>query len=158
MRITDAADLPPRATLLLDTHVWVWLATGDATKLDQDVIGALEQAAQAERLYASTFSIWEIALKAEKGELLVATDLHAWVAEQQEEPGVRLLGMTPGLAVDVTLLPSWIRRRDGKPHKDPVDRFLVTTARRRNAILITADAAILHYADDGHLTVLDARR
>lgn len=158
MRITDAADVVSGSALLIDTHVWVWLAAGDDVKLDQDVINALEEAARAERLYASTFSIWEIALKAQKGEMLVATDLHTWVAEQREAPGVRLLGMPAALAVDVTLLPSWIRRRDGRPHKDPVDRFLVATARRRNAILVTADEAILHYAEDGHVLALEAGR
>lgn len=157
MRITDPAELPVRSALLLDTHVWVWLATGAADKLSGAVVDALERAARDERLFASTFSIWEIALKAEKGELLVAADLHAWVREQREEPGVRLVGMPPFLAIDVTRLPPWIRRRDGRPHRDPNDRFLVATARRRNAVLVTGDDVILDYAAQDHVTALDAR-
>lgn len=157
MRITEAEQLPPRASLLMDTHVWVWLASGDATRLRSGVVEALEAAARQERLYASNFSIWEIALRVEKGEILVAADLHAWVAEQRESPGVRLFGLPPGLAIDVTQLPRWIRRQDERSHKDPVDRFLVGTARRRNAILVTCDGPILDYADEGYVTALDAR-
>ncbi len=39
-----------------------------------------------------------------------------------------------------------------------VDRFIVATARRRGAILATCDQVILDYADDGYVTVYDARR
>ena len=157
MKITNPADLPPYNALLLDTHVWVWLAAGDTKRLNDTVVNALESAAQAQRLYASTLSLWEIARKAEKGEVLVAADLHAWVAEQQEPPGVRLIGLPSELAIEATLLPPWIRRRDQRPHRDPVDRFLVTTARRRNAVLVTCDEAILDYAAGDHVTALDAR-
>jgi PIN domain nuclease of toxin-antitoxin system len=51
----------------------------------------------------------------------------------------------------------WIRRADGRPHRDPNDRFIVATARRRNAVLVTCDGPVLDYADEGHLTALDAR-
>jgi PIN domain nuclease of toxin-antitoxin system len=140
----------------MDTHVWVWLAAGHGGHFAAGVVEALENAAAAAHLWASTFSIWEIALKAEKGALLVATDLHAWVGQQQEEPGVRLLGLTPALGIDATLLPQWTRRSDGKPHRDPCDRFIVATARRRSAVLVTSDRVILDYADDGHVLALAA--
>jgi PIN domain nuclease of toxin-antitoxin system len=56
------------------------------------------------------------------------------------------------------LLPPWNRSADGKPHKDPNDRFLVATARRKNAALVTCDQIILDYARTGHLLACDARR
>jgi PIN domain nuclease of toxin-antitoxin system len=142
----------------MDTHIWVWMAADDNTRISAGTIEALEEAAQSGRLLASAASVWEIALKTANGDLMVGADLHAWIAEQQEAPGVRLLSITPSLAIDVTLLPPWIRRRDNKPHRDPNDQFIVATARRRGAILATCDEAILDYADDGHLTVYDARR
>jgi PIN domain nuclease of toxin-antitoxin system len=61
------------------------------------------------------------------------------------------------LAIETTTLPPWIRRRDRRPHRDPVDRFLVTTARRKNAILVSCDEAILDYASEDHVMALDAR-
>lgn len=157
MRIIDPAALAPRAPLVIDTHVWVWLAMGDATKLRKGIPDTLEQAAREQRLFASVASVWEIALKAERGELLVSADLHAWVAEQQMPPGVRLLSIVAPVAIDATALPPWIRRADGRPHRDPNDRFIVATARRRNAVLVTCDGPVLDYADEGHVTALDAR-
>jgi PIN domain nuclease of toxin-antitoxin system len=141
----------------MDTHIWVWMAAGDDTRVSSGTIDALEDAARTGRLMASAASVWEIALKTASGELLVGVDLHAWIAEQQETPGVRVLTITPSLAIDVTLLPQWVRRRDGKPHRDPNDRFIVATARKRGAVLATCDEVILDYADEGHLTVYDAR-
>lgn len=157
MRITDPAALAPRAPLVIDTHVWVWFAMGDASKLRKSIPDALEQAAREQRLFASVASVWEIALKAERGELLVGADLHAWVAEQQMPPGVRLLSIVAAVAIDATALPPWIRRTDGRPHRDPNDRFIVATARRRNAVLVTCDGPVLDYADEGQVTALDAR-
>ncbi len=141
----------------MDTHIWVWMAVGDESKLSPGAITALEDAALGQRLWASCFSIWEIALKTARGDLLIGGDLHSWVAEQREAPGVQLLGLTPALAIGVTLLPPWTRRRDGQLHKDPNDRFIVTTARQENAVLVTCDEAIIDYAGEGHLTAYDAR-
>jgi PIN domain nuclease of toxin-antitoxin system len=157
VRITDPAGLPPRAPLVIDTHVWVWFAVGDASKLHQNIPDVLERAAREQRLFASVASVWEIALKAERGELRVGADLHAWVAEQQSAPGVRLLSIVAPVAIDSTTLPPWIRRADGRPHRDPNDRFIVATARRRNAVLVTCDGPVLDYSDEGHVTALDAR-
>jgi PIN domain nuclease of toxin-antitoxin system len=158
VRITDTGLIPRNAPVLMDTHIWVWMASNDNTRVSTGTIEALEDAAQDGRLLASAASVWEIALKSATGDLMAGTDLHAWVAQQQETPGVRLLNITPSLTIDVTSLPSWIRRRDNKPHRDPNDRFIVASARRRGAVLATCDEAILDYADDGHVTVYDARR
>lgn len=157
MVITSVADVASGTALLMDTHVWVWIAAGDKSKLSTGAVEALEDAALARRLWASCFSIWEIALKTARGDVLIDGDLHTWVAEQHEAPGVQLLGLTPALAIGVTLLPPWVRRRDGRPHRDPNDRFLVTSARQENAVLVTCDEAIIEYAGEGHLTAYDAR-
>ena len=142
----------------MDTHIWVWMATNDSTRISADTIEALDEVAQNGHLLASAASVWEIALKTANGDLMAGTDLHAWIAQQQDTPGVRLLDITPSLAIDVTLLPPWIRRRDHKPHRDPTDRFIAATARKHGAVLVTCDEAIIDYADDGHLAVYDARR
>ena len=140
----------------MDTHVWVWMAANDTARVAPGTAEALDDAARAGRLVALAASVWEIALKTGRGDLMVGVDLHTWVAEQERSPGVRLLAITPALAIDVTQLPAWVRR-DGKPHRDPNDRFIVATAREQGAILATCDEAILDYADEGHLTVYDAR-
>jgi PIN domain nuclease of toxin-antitoxin system len=60
------------------------------------------------------------------------------------------------LSIDSTSLPPWLRRSDKREHRDPADRFIVAAARRLNAILLTCDEEILHYASQGHLAAFDA--
>lgn len=105
----------------------------------------------------SAASVWEIALKAQKGDLLVSGDLRAWVREQTRYPGVRVASITGGLSIDATSLPEWVRKSDRKPHKDPTDRFIVAEARRRNAVLVTCDTLMIEYARQGHVVAFDAR-
>lgn len=144
--------------LVLDTHIWVWASgeAGGSTQIKAAVLPAIERAAQSRRLFVSAASVWEIALKAERGRILVSGDLRSWVRDQREYPGVRVLSLDSRLAIDCTRLPLWIRKRDGKEHRDPGDRFIVTTARRLNGVLITCDEEILEYARQDHVRAYDA--
>lgn len=145
--------------LILDTHVWVW-ASGEAggpAQLKAASLPAIEQAARARRLFVSAASVWEIALKAERGLALISGDLHAWVREQRQYPGVRLVAIGARLAIDSTSLPRWIRRGDGRDHRDPCDRFIVTSARRLNGVVVTCDEEIVAYAEQGHVKAYEAR-
>jgi PIN domain nuclease of toxin-antitoxin system len=142
--------------VLLDTHIWVW-ASVDPGKFKRAAVRAIENAAADRRLFVSAASVWEIALKAQKGDLLVSGDLRTWLRDQRRYPGVRVLPMNGTLAIDSTSLPEWIRKSDRKPHKDPGDRFIVAEARRRNAVLITSDSLMIDYARKGHVIVFDAR-
>lgn len=145
--------------LLLDTHVWLW-ASGEAggpALLRPAALPEIELAASQQRLLVSAASIWEIALKAERGQLLVTGDLRAWIREQRAYPGVHILPVQSTVAIECTRLPRWIRQRDGKEHRDPCDRFIATTARLLNAVLTTCDREILAYARQGHVKAYDAR-
>jgi PIN domain nuclease of toxin-antitoxin system len=142
--------------ILLDTHIWVWASTGPG-KFRKAAADAIERAASERGLFVSAASVWEIALKAQKGELLISGDLRTWLREQRRYPGVRVLPVNGTLAIDATSLPEWTRKSDKKPHKDPSDRFIVAEARRRNAVLITCDTLMIDYARKGHVVVFDAR-
>lgn len=153
------SDLSEVDRLVLDTHVWVW-ASGEAggpSRLKAASLPAIERAARSRRLFVSAASVWEIALKAERGQALVSGELHSWVRDQREYPGVRVLSMDTRVTIDCTRLPRWIRTRDGKEHRDPGDRFIVSTARRINGILITCDEEVIEYATRGHVRAYDAR-
>jgi PIN domain nuclease of toxin-antitoxin system len=144
----------------MDTHVWVW-ASDEASgprQLEASVLSVIESAARRRKLFASAASVWELALKVERGEALLSGDLHAWVRDQMRYPGVRLRSVDARLAIDSTLLPRWTRVRDGREHRDPADRFIVATARRLNATLLTCDNEVLAYAANGHLKAYDACR
>lgn len=152
------SDLSIRRPLLLDTHIWIWASgnAGGPARFAREVAPAIEVAALDRRLLASVTSVWEIGLKARKGELLVAGDLMAWIREQQRYPGIRILAISTPVALDSTRLPRWTRASDGQEHRDPCDRFIVATARRRGAIVVTCDALILDYAREGHVLAYDA--
>jgi PIN domain nuclease of toxin-antitoxin system len=65
-------------------------------------------------------------------------------------PGVRLLELTPDIAIESTRLP-------GTPHGDPADRIMMASARLTGGRLATCDRGIIDYSTQGHLAVLDAR-
>jgi len=63
-------------------------------------------------------------------------------------PGTALAEMTPELLLESSFLP-------GNLHKDPADRILAATARQYGYTLMTRDRALLDYARQGHLSVLE---
>lgn len=153
------SELASSDRLVMETHVWVWVSgeAGGPSRLNRALLPPIEAAARDRRLFVSAASVWEVALKAERGQALIAGDLDAWVRDQRQYPGVRVLTIDPTLAIDSTRLPKWLRARDGQEHRDPNDRFIVTTARRLNAVLLTCDEEILHFARQGHVRAYDAR-
>ncbi len=153
------SEIGPDDLLVLDTHIWVW-ASGEAEgpgQIASNALSAIEGAARSRQLFVSAASVWEIALKAERGLVLFAGDLHTWVRDQQRYPGVRIRSIDSRLAIESTRLPRWIRKRDGREHRDPNDRFIVSTARRLNGVLATCDEEILEYARQAHVKAYDAR-
>jgi PIN domain nuclease of toxin-antitoxin system len=150
------SDLGGSIPVLLDTHIWVW-ASNSPDRFKRAAAKAIESAAAERRLLVSAASVWEIALKAQQGELLISGDLRTWLREQRRYPGVRVLPINGSLSIDATSLPEWIRKSDKRPHKDPSDRFIVAEARRRNAVLVTCDTLMIDYARKGHAVVFDAR-
>lgn len=154
------SDLDRPRALLLDTHLWIWASgnRGGLASFASWIAPKIEAAARERRLFVCAASVWEIALKAQRGELLVTGDLRRWVHSQRIHPCVRILVVNSTLAIDATVLPPWTRKSDGKPHKDPCDRFLVAAARHHGAVLLTCDELIVEYAREGHVLACDARR
>jgi len=133
---------------LLDTHVLVWLMVGDA-RLGVAARERIQTAAQAQCLWVSAITPWEIGMLVAKGRLVLDRDVTAWVQAALGLPGIRLAPLEPALAIDSTRLP-------GDLHADPADRLIVATARHIGAALVTADAALLAYGRQGHVAVLAA--
>lgn len=134
--------------ILLDSHVLVWLVEGDP-RLGDGARGEIERTRDEDRIGVSAITPWEIAMLVEKGRLRLNLEVGAWVERALALPGVDLLPIEPAIAVDSVRLP-------GAFHPDPADRLIVATARHWPATLLTADGAILKYADAGHLEALDA--
>lgn len=156
MSVVELALLPNEAPLVLDTPVWLATATGRVRGLDPALLPVVEEAARARRLHVSTGSALELMGKVEQGVLNLGNP-YVWFSNQNRPPGVTMHYVTTEIAVDASLLPRWIRSADGQPHHDIYDRFIVATARRVSAALVTADPVLLDYADQGHVDAIDAR-
>lgn len=136
--------------LLLDTHVWLWFALGDASRLTAPVRKKIEAAAHGGKLVVSAISIWEIGMLEAKGRIVLGAPCEKWITAALELPGLRLIGLEPEIAVASSRLP-------GEIHGDPADRMLAATARARDAMLATADERLLEYGKAGFMRVLDVR-
>lgn len=90
-------------------------------------------------LGVSVISCWEVAKLVEVGRLVLSCAVQDWIAQALSYPGVRLLGLTPEIAIASTQLP-------GTFHRDPADQLIVATTRVYDSSLLTADARILNYS------------
>lgn len=136
--------------LLLDTHVWLWLASGTREKLKPATRKTLEQASVSSPLLVSIISVWEVALLESKKRLRLPMSVNEWVKRALDRPDIRLIGLAHATTViDGCRLP-------GDFHPDPADCLLVATARRENAVIVTQGRKILDYGATGHVRVLAA--
>jgi PIN domain nuclease of toxin-antitoxin system len=135
--------------LLLDTHCWIWLQSGQLDKFSQGSLKEIRQAGAVGTLRVSIISVWEIALLESKGRVRIHMDCLEWVRRALETPGLSLVPLTPEIAVESTRLP-------GNIHADPADRILVATARNLGARLMTRDQALLDYGRKRHARIVSA--
>jgi PIN domain nuclease of toxin-antitoxin system len=116
-------------SLLLDTHVLLWLLAGEQRRFGPDTLQALRDRAAV----VSAATVWEIAIKRRLGKLQAPSNLVDTVAAA----GLRLLSITAVHAEHVADLPDL--------HRDPFDRILVAQATVENLTIITADEAVGAY-------------
>lgn len=84
-------------------------------------------------------SIVEVAQKFSKGRLILPTSLSVCVAQSLLDPQIRLLPVTPEIAIASY---DWIEF-----HGDPADRIIAATASFFGLILITSDKKLLARKD-----------
>jgi PIN domain nuclease of toxin-antitoxin system len=114
--------------LLLDTHVLIWWDEGAA--LSHEAVAAIQE---AEQVYVSAVTGWEIAIKASLGRLeTTRTVVDAVIESGFEELPVRLAH-----AQAVEVLP-W-------HHRDPFDRMLVAQAREEGLTIVSRDRVMPQY-------------
>ncbi|MBI4753096.1 type II toxin-antitoxin system VapC family toxin, partial [Candidatus Desantisbacteria bacterium] len=61
-----------------------------------------------------------------------------WFEQALSYPGIRLLELTPEIAIESTQLPGYF-------HRDPADQLIVATAKVHGCQLVTSDSKILIY-------------
>ena len=125
-----------RGVIVLDTHVWIWWVDG-STRLSETQRRAIGRAEHA-GVGVSAISCWEVAKLVERGRLTLDRPADAWLSSALSYPGIRLLDLSPDIAVASTQLP-------GTFHRDPADQIIVATARVHGCRLVTSDRKILTY-------------
>ena len=122
---------------VLDTHAWIWWVTGDS-RLSVAAGTAIEHARGESVLWLSAFSIWEVAKKVQKGQLVMDRPLDDWLDLATGRTGLRIAEPTRAMLVESCRLPGGF---DG----DPADAIIVATARSLGAVLVTRDQRIRSY-------------
>jgi PIN domain nuclease of toxin-antitoxin system len=122
--------------IVLDAHSWVWWVHDDEhlTTTQVEIIEANE----TNIIGVSAISCWEIAKLVEYGRLDRPCSLSEWFDQALSYPGIRLLELTPQIAIESTQLP-------GEFHRDPADQIIVATARIYGCPLVTSDGKLLNY-------------
>lgn len=123
---------------VLDTHAWLWWVTKDR-RLSRRARTLIERAAGRGELYLSIFSVWELAKKVEKGQLVLDRPLDEWLDAALAAEGLQIAELTRRIVVDSSRLPQPF-------HGDPADHIIVATSRALLATLITRDARLQDYA------------
>ena len=124
---------------LLDTHAWVWWVTGDR-RLSRSALRTIERDRAKDVLSLSLISIWEVAKKVEKGQLVLDRPLDDWLDLATHQPGLQVVELSRPILVESGRLRAPF-------HGDPADQIIVATARDRDASIITKDQRIQEYAD-----------
>jgi len=81
-------------TILLDTHILVWLLNG-SERIGEPVHAQIQQAADEDSLFISAITPWEIAMLVAKGRLRLGKDVEEWIRAALSLPGIRLEPLRP---------------------------------------------------------------
>ncbi|MCX7633178.1 MAG: type II toxin-antitoxin system VapC family toxin [Turneriella sp.] len=122
--------------ILLDTHTLLWY-THKPEELSPAALAAVEKARSAVA-YVSAATFWEIALKVAKGQLPYVLGLPGYRHALEKLGFLLFLPVDEFTFIDAVMLKI--------PHRDPVDRILIATARRKNLKIVSCDPIIRkHY-------------
>lgn len=121
----------------LDTHAWVWWVTEDR-RLSRRARAAIDAAIGHDGVAISLISVWEIAKKVEKQQLVLDRPLHDWLAQAMSAAGLSVAPLTVAILTDSCTLPQPF-------HGDPADQIIVASVREHHARLITKDRALRQY-------------
>jgi PIN domain nuclease of toxin-antitoxin system len=115
--------------LLLDTSVLIWWEQNDP-RLGGNARAAIQN---AESVYVSAASAWEITIKSALGKLRTTRKPHQAIADS----GFDELPITVEHAEAVGQLPAH--------HGDPFDRLIIAAARVESLVIVTSDGQFAHY-------------
>jgi PIN domain nuclease of toxin-antitoxin system len=118
--------------ILLDTHIFLWLVSNSPRLTSQ----ARALIRDAEKIFVSSATIWEISIKVRLGKLKVDP---AELIEEMRKNEFEELPIYNRHAKSVSKMPLY--------HSDPFDRLLVAQATTELMRFLTADAQLIRYSD-----------
>jgi PIN domain nuclease of toxin-antitoxin system len=116
--------------LLLDTNALIWTLVNQR-RISRIAIDAIED--EANDVFVSVVSVWEIEIKVAKGKLRIPSDLENALAVQSFEP----LAVAVRHVYAVESLP--------RHHRDPFDRMIIAQAHLEGMTVVTSDSEIRRY-------------
>lgn len=120
--------------LLLDTHVLLWLFSGDERLSEQSQTALLDP---RHSLHLSVASWWEIAIKVGLHKLKLQSGWPVALKKEMRHNGIEWLPVRPEHCERIPLLPLH--------HRDPFDRLLVAQAQSDGLALVSADPHFVPY-------------
>ena len=120
--------------ILLDTCTLLWLVA-DQKKLSPKAKKEIEKNANA--LFISSISAFEIAVKSRSGKLTLQLSALKWFTEAIDFHGIKEIPVTSDIAIASVELPLL--------HNDPCDRMIIATAQINDMHILTCDQLITQY-------------
>ena len=120
--------------LLIDTHILLWWLLGDP-RLDPQASAAVGH--PRNRIYVSSASAWEIAIKAALGKLQVPMPVSSWLPGELASNRFTPLPIEIDHALGVEAL--------SRHHADPFDRILIAQAVAEGLTIVTRDVQFALY-------------
>ena len=120
--------------LLLDTCAVLRLANGEFGKFSRLAMDAMRE---ADMLYVSPISEWEISLKWKQGGIELPLEPRALMRKMVDAYSLSLIPLSEEVMFRATELPDI--------HKDPADRFIIATAILGNMVVVTTDLRFPQY-------------
>jgi PIN domain nuclease of toxin-antitoxin system len=125
--------------LLLDTHIVLWLNSGDE-RLGKVTRRTIDTAWKAGgRILLSSVSVWEIAMLVDKGSIELDLPVNEWVERFLDRPGLEAVALDHAAAARAY-------RLHHLEHRDPADRLLIASAIGLGCPLVTHDDRIRQFA------------
>jgi PIN domain nuclease of toxin-antitoxin system len=125
--------------LLLDTHVALWLDSGDA-RLTAATRALIDESWQTGgTICLSAVTAWEIVLLVDAGHIELDLPAEAWVERFLDRPGIESVPLGYRAACRAYQL-------HHLEHRDPADRLLIATAIELACPLVTYDERIGRFA------------
>ena len=124
--------------LLLDTHIALWLDSGD-DHLRSSTRALVDDCwRNGGTIFLSAVTVWEIALLVDTGRIDLDIPVEAWVERFIERPGVEAVPLGHRAASRAYQLHHF-------EHRDPADRLLISTAIELACPLVTYDQRIARF-------------